>query len=102
MAAPQPADAGRWQRAQTAGRRWAAWGAGLGLVAGLVAQAPAQWLADGLHSATGGRLLLAEARGSLWNGSALLVLTGGADPACMACTSMPDRPAACPAGYSSR
>ncbi len=76
-AAPQPADASRWQRAQRAGRRWAAWGAGLGLVAGLVAQAPAQWLADRLHSATGGRLLLAEARGSLWNGSALLVLTGG-------------------------
>lgn len=74
----QPADAGRWQRAQRAGRRWAVWGAGLGLVAGLVAQAPAQWLADGLHSASGGRLLLAEARGSLWNGSALLVLTGGA------------------------
>jgi len=77
-AAGQPADTGRWQRALRAGRRWAAWGAALGVAAGLVVQAPAQWLADGLHGATGGRLLLAEARGSLWNGSAVLVLTGGA------------------------
>ena len=74
-----PADTGRWQRALRAGRRWAAWGAALGLGVGLVTQAPAQWLASGLHSATGGRLLLAEARGSLWNGSAVLVLTGGSD-----------------------
>ncbi len=72
------ADTGRWQRALRAGRRWALWGAGLGITLGLVTQAPAQWLADGLQAATGGRLLLAEARGSLWNGSALLVLTGGA------------------------
>lgn len=74
-----PADTGRWQRALNAGRRWAAWGALLGLAVGLVTQAPAQWLASGLHGATGGRLLLAEARGSLWNGSAVLVLTGGSD-----------------------
>jgi general secretion pathway protein N len=71
-------DAGRWRRAQRAGRRWAVWGALLGLALGAVAQAPAQWLADGLHRATDARLLLAEARGSLWNGSAVLVLTGGA------------------------
>lgn len=68
----------RWMRALRAGRRWAAWGAVLGVGVGLVTQAPAQWLADGLQSASGGRLLLAEARGSLWDGSALLVLTGGA------------------------
>jgi general secretion pathway protein N len=82
LARPQrgtPADTDRWQRALRAGRRWATWGAALGLVGGLVTQAPAQWLASGLHSATGGRLLLAEARGSLWNGSAVLVLTGGSD-----------------------
>lgn len=71
------ADAGRWQRAQRAGRRWAAWGAALGAAFGLVTQAPAQWLANGLRQATAGRLLLAEARGSVWNGSAVLVLTGG-------------------------
>ena len=72
-----PADTGRWQRSLHAGRRWAAWGAALGLGLGLLTQAPAQWLADGLQGASGGRLLLAEARGSLWNGSAVLVLTGG-------------------------
>ena len=77
----QPAGPGerqRWQHRQRAGRRWAAWGAALGGLAGVVVNAPAQWLADGLHQASAQRLLLAEARGSLWNGSAVLVLTGGA------------------------
>ena len=67
-----------WQRAQRAGRRYAVGGALLGLLAGAVLFAPAQWLADGLQQASNGRLLLAEARGSLWSGSAVLVLTGGA------------------------
>lgn len=53
----------------------------LGLLAGalfaLVWFAPAQWMADGLARASGGRLVLAEARGSVWQGSAVLVLTGG-------------------------
>jgi len=71
------ADTERWQRRQRAGRRWALWGAVLGVLGALVTQAPAQWLADGLHLATSGRLLLAEARGSIWNGSAVVVLTGG-------------------------
>lgn len=71
------ADAVRWQRQQRAGRRWAIWGAVLGVAAALVTQAPAQWLATGLQQLTGGRLLLAEARGSVWNGSAVVVLTGG-------------------------
>jgi general secretion pathway protein N len=75
--APAAADTARWQRALRASRRWALWGAALGVVAGTAVQAPAQWLAAGLQSATGGRLLLAEARGSMWNGSAVLVLTGG-------------------------
>jgi general secretion pathway protein N len=71
------ADTVRWQRQQRAGRRWATWGAALGVLVALITQAPAQWLANGLQQATAGRLLLAEARGSLWNGSAVLVLTGG-------------------------
>ena len=50
----------------------------LGLVIGAVINAPAQWLADSLSQGTDQRLLLADARGSLWNGSAALVLTGGA------------------------
>ena len=68
----------RWQRARHAGRRWAAWGVALGAVVGAVINAPAQWLADSLSQRTDQRLLLADARGSLWNGSAALVLTGGA------------------------
>lgn len=70
-------DAARWQRRQRAGRRWAAAGAAAGLALGALAQAPAQWAADALAGASDGRLLLAEARGSLWDGSARLVLTGG-------------------------
>jgi len=53
-------------------------GALLGALGALVAFAPAAWLAGGVASATGERLLLADARGTLWQGSAVLVLTGGA------------------------
>ena len=77
-AAAATVDDGRWRRQLRAGRRWAAWGSLLGLSLGLLTQLPAQWLADGLSRASGGRMLLAEARGSLWNGSAALVLAGGA------------------------
>jgi general secretion pathway protein N len=45
----------------------------------LVVYAPAAWLAASVASATGQRLLLADARGTLWQGSAVLVLTGGAN-----------------------
>lgn len=58
-------------------RRWALAGVLLGAVAGLVAFAPAAWLARGIASATGEHLLLTEARGTLWSGSAVPVLTGG-------------------------
>ncbi|MDT7837598.1 type II secretion system protein N [Aquabacterium sp. OR-4] len=70
-------DAGRWRRQQHAGRRWAAWGLALGAVLGAATQAPAQWLAEALQQATAGRLLLAQAEGSVWQGSAVPVLTGG-------------------------
>ncbi len=53
-------------------------GAMVGLLVALPAFAPASWLAGALASATGQRLLLADARGSIWNGSAVPVLTGGA------------------------
>ena len=78
-AAPGPAllERLRWQRAQRAGRRWAVWGVLLGALGAALANAPAQWLADALHQASAQRLLLADARGSLWTGSAVLVLTGG-------------------------
>ena len=76
--AGQPVDQLRWQRNHRAGRRWALWGLLLGAAVGAVLNAPAQWLADSLRQATDEHLLLADARGSLWNGSAVLVLTGGA------------------------
>lgn len=68
-----------WQRSRVAARRWAIWGAVLGALAALVVYAPASWVAGPLARATGQRLLLADARGTVWNGSAVLVLTAGPD-----------------------
>ena len=39
--------------------------------------APARWLTATLERAADNRILLTEARGTIWNGSAQLVLTGG-------------------------
>lgn len=58
-------------------RRWAAVGAALGLAVGIVSFLPASLVANGVASATGDRMQLAEAEGTVWNGSALMVLTGG-------------------------
>lgn len=58
-------------------RGWAVGGALLGGLIALTLYAPAQWLAHGVAWATRGQVQLAEARGSLWTGSAQLVLTGG-------------------------
>lgn len=66
-----------WQRARNAARRWGAWGAVVGVLVGLVAFAPASWLAAALSAGSGQRLLLADAQGSIWSGNAQLVLTGG-------------------------
>ena len=57
--------------------RWGVAGAVLGGLSAIVAFAPASWLAGAVSDATAGRLILAEAEGSLWQGSALPVLTGG-------------------------
>lgn len=65
--------------AQQRTRRWAVAGALLGGSAALLAFAPASWLAHGLASATRGHVLLAETQGSIWSGSGVLVLAGGAD-----------------------
>lgn len=56
---------------------WAAAGVLLGLLASLLLFAPARWLAGGLQQASAGRLLLQDARGTLWTGSARLSLGGG-------------------------
>ncbi len=68
-----------WDRSRGAATRWAIAGIFLGLLVGLVLFAPAQWLASAVASATGQRLVLADARGTVWSGSATVVLTGGTE-----------------------
>jgi general secretion pathway protein N len=57
--------------------RTAAWAACWGALGALIAFAPAAWLARGLQGVSGGHVLLADAQGSIWRGSAQLLLTGG-------------------------
>lgn len=63
--------------------RWVRWFAVAGMVGGFglgtIAFAPAAWLAAAVTTATGGHLLLAEARGTVWSGDAVTVLTDGQD-----------------------
>lgn len=59
-------------------RRLAVAGALLGGLAGALAFAPAAWLARAAFAASGEHLLLADARGTVWAGSAVAVLGGGA------------------------
>jgi len=66
-----------WDKSRSAALRWAVFGGVIGTVIGVIAFAPAAWLAGAVASATGERLLLAEARGTVWSGSAVPVLTGG-------------------------
>jgi len=57
--------------------RFALLGLLLGLLSAVLLFAPARWLADALGMASGQRLQLVNARGTVWNGQADLVLTGG-------------------------
>ena len=57
---------------------WAAAGLVLGLAAAIVLFIPASWLAARVESATDARIVLADAQGTLWNGTARLQFTGGA------------------------
>lgn len=56
---------------------WALGGLAAGLALALILFAPARWLAGAVARATQGQVLLADARGTVWDGSARLVLTGG-------------------------
>jgi general secretion pathway protein N len=56
---------------------WPLVGSLLGALLGLVMFAPATWLAQAMASASNGHLLITDARGSVWRGSGVLVLTGG-------------------------
>jgi len=80
---PSPSSSTRHRRRAPAPKprspwAWALAGALLGVVPALAAFAPARWLAQGVASATGGQVLLLQPRGTVWTGSAQLVLTGGA------------------------
>jgi general secretion pathway protein N len=66
-----------WQRTRHATRRWSGAGLVVGTLVALVAFAPAAWLARAVAAATEERLLLADARGTVWSGSAVPVFTGG-------------------------
>lgn len=57
--------------------RTAALAACLGAFVALVLFAPAAWLARAVEIGSQGRVLLADAQGSVWRGSAQLLLTGG-------------------------
>ena len=58
-------------------RRLAIVGAIIGLVVGVVATLPASLLANAVANATNDTVVLAEAEGTIWSGSAITVLTGG-------------------------
>lgn len=68
---------------------YSAAGLAIGIALAIVAFAPASWLAGGVHAATGGRVVLADAHGTVWSGDARLVLTGGAGASDAA--ALPDR-----------
>lgn len=56
---------------------WGLVGALIGAVVACAVFAPASWLAGAVSRASSERLLLADARGTVWQGSAVMVLTGG-------------------------
>ncbi|MBY4599013.1 type II secretion system protein N [Ottowia caeni] len=56
---------------------WALSGALLGLLIVLLAAAPARWLASAVARGTAGMVQLQDSQGSMWSGSARLVLAGG-------------------------
>ncbi len=59
--------------------RWAVAGTLLGLLLALLGGAPAHWLGSAVRWATLERVQLQSTRGTVWSGSASLVLSGGAD-----------------------
>lgn len=74
-----------------AGRVWLLAGAGLclGALLGACAGAPASWLANTVARVTAQRVLLVQAQGTVWSGSAVAVLSGG--PGSRDATLLPGR-----------
>ncbi|QHI98303.1 type II secretion system protein GspN [Xylophilus rhododendri] len=64
-------------------------GAFIGLLLALLLFAPARWLTGDIASASGRHVLLADPRGTVWNGSAQLVLAGGSGSS--DAVALPDR-----------
>ena len=76
----RPNPALRSARSNTAtahAKRWAWLGVLTGLLVGLITQAPAPWLAHGVAQLSHQRVLLNNAQGTVWNGSAQWVLSPG-------------------------
>jgi general secretion pathway protein N len=69
--------------------RWAVAGASLGLLVAVLLFAPARWLATLVEQASEAHVRLADPRGTVWDGSAQLVLAGGAGSRDQ--TALPDR-----------
>jgi len=69
--------------------RWGLAGAIAGVLCGLVWFAPAHWLARVVATTTGGQVALLDARGTVWQGSARLVLSAGTGS--MGATALPGR-----------
>ena len=78
-----------WTKSRGASIRWAIGGIVAGVLIWLLVFAPAAWLAEGVANATQQRVLLADARGTVWSGSAVAVLTGG--PGSRDASSLPGR-----------
>ena len=56
---------------------WAWGGMAAGVLLAIALFAPARWLAAGLRQASSGRIMLDDVRGTVWTGSARLLLAGG-------------------------
>jgi general secretion pathway protein N len=68
---------------------WALTGSLFGVVLVVALNAPAQWLANAIAIASNGHVLLQAPRGTVWNGSAQLLLAGGESSA--GAVQLPDR-----------
>ena len=70
-------------------KSWTLGGCVLGAVVAVVTWAPARWLTSTVEQLSQQRVLLTEARGTVWSGSAQLVLSAG--PGSQAAVALPDR-----------
>lgn len=69
--------------------RWALAGGVAGVLAALIVFAPARWLAAAVQRASNSQIILNDPRGTVWEGSAQLVLTAG--PGSTDAAALPDR-----------